>query len=81
MTYSTNFPFSFATEFLSEFLYYVFITVLLLGQAIRWSILQSYEIQSCFIIAKGKISKVNYSPFGFSLKILGVFKVIALGNT
>ena len=59
----------------------MFVIVLLLGQTVRWSILQSYEIQSSIIIAKGKISKVNYSLFGFSLKILGVFKVIALGNT
>lgn len=54
--------------------------LLLPGQSIRWRVLQSYEIQSCFIIAKGKTSKANYSPFGFSLKISGVFKVIALGN-
>lgn len=43
------------------------------GQTVHWRFLQLDKIQNCFIITKGKISKVNYSPFGFSLKILGVF--------
>lgn len=51
------------------------------GQTLSWRFLQSDEIQTCFIIAKGKISIVDYSPFSFSLKILGVFEIIALGNT
>lgn len=66
----------------SGFVYKLYSMFLCLqGHTVSWRFLQSDQIQTCFIIAKGKISKVDYSPFSFSLKILGVFEIIALGNT
>lgn len=70
MTYSFyQFPFFLChyNRFLSKFLQNVFMSVLL-GEAIRGRILQSDGIQRGFMIAEGKISKVNYSPCGFSLR-------------
>lgn len=74
-------PISSATGFLLEFLFDKFVSGLLPGQSIRKVLQPSDEIQNCIIIVKGKINEVNYSPFGFLLKILGVFKVIVSGNT